>query len=137
MERGRKTQVALAAGLLITSASGTVCADPMCHSLSCDVYVSGLWATFLGVPFWLVAIVLAYLLSPSLRRRLRPHLWALPFALIGGALFILGLESDDKLPLAWRFSKWVLVVEGILAAVPTLAWYLAAARRERVAAQPR
>jgi hypothetical protein len=135
MERGRKVEIALVAGLLVAGVPGTACADPMCHSFSCDAYFFGLWTTIFALPFWVAASIVAASLSRYLRR-LRPHLWALPFALIGGGLFILGLGLSDNLPLAWRFSKWVLVVDAALAAVPSLAWYLAAARRARAAAQP-
>ena len=66
-------------------------------------------------------------------RKIRPLLLALPFALIGAMLFLLGIEVSDKLTISLRFSPWVLVFEGLLAAVPIVAWYLAAARRARAA----
>jgi hypothetical protein len=135
MERRRKIQIGIIAGLAVTVVPGVACADPMCHSFSCEAYFFGLWATVLALPFWVAAGIVAASLSRSLRR-LRPHMWALPFALIGGSLFIVGIGNSDKLPLAWRYSRWVLIVEAALAAVPTWAWYLAAARRARVAAQP-
>jgi len=107
----------------------------MCQSTSCEVGFVAYLTMLLALPLWIVAGLIAAAASRSLRR-IRPHLLALPFALIGAMLFLLGSGVSDKLPLSVRFSRWELVVEGVLAAVPIVAWYLSAARRARTAIQP-
>ena len=137
MKRMRKVFAGLVGGLLVVGVPGAAHAEPGCGGrVSCEVFTFGLWSALLALPFWFVATIVAAAVSRSLRT-IRPHLLALPFALIGAALFVLlGGELEAQLPLAVRFSRWVLLVEGTLAAMPTVAWYLVAARRARAASAP-
>jgi len=134
LTRMRTTFIGLVVVLFVAGLPGAACADPMCHSTSCAMYISALWTATLALPFWFLAGIVAAALSRSLRM-LRPHLLALPFAMMGAAIFIGGLDVTDRLPLSLRFSPWVLVILGLIAGVPTVAWYLGTARRVRAAAQ--
>jgi hypothetical protein len=103
--------------LAFSSYAHTALADGGCSGCfenSGCAWVCAITFSVVAVPLWLFGAVLCLLLVPRLRSA-RPQLLALPFAYIGSSLAVQLIEASPSLAV-------------LVAAVPTLAWYLACAR---------